>query len=301
MAADPPCVRRPAVLYVDRAPAKINLTLHINGRRADGWHELESLVAFTRGGDTLALRPGADLALTVVGPTATAAGTLDDNLVIRAARALAARVDGLTLGAFHLTKRLPVAAGIGGGSSDAAAALRLLARANGLSRDDPRLRAAATATGADVSVCLDAIARVMTGVGDTLGAPIRLPPLPTLVVNPGIALETRRVFARMGLAAGSTTIASAHPDFTDGQTSGDLIQALRRGRNDMEDAACVLAPIVADVLAVLAAAPGCRLARMSGSGATCFGLFGDCRAVARAGKSIRSTHPDWWVKPAMLG
>ena len=289
-----------AVSLIERAPAKINLTLHIVGRRADGWHELESLVAFTRSGDTLALDPGPALRLTVDGPTAAASGDLDDNLVMRASRALAARVDGLTLGAFHLTKRLPVAAGIGGGSSDAAAALRLLARANDLDLDDRRLRSAAAETGADIPVCLDAVARVMTGVGDRLGPPITLPPLPALIVNPGVPLETRAVFARMALEPGWSNISGKHPHIDGRESATDMLLALKRGRNDMEDAACVLAPVVSDVLAVLGAAPGCRLARMSGSGATCFGLFVDCRAAARAKKTIRAVHPGWWIRSTIL-
>ena len=290
-----------SVPLIERAPAKINLTLHIVGRRSDGWHELESLVAFTRSGDTLSLLPGTTLGLTVDGPTAAASGDLDDNLVIRASRALAARVAGLRLGAFHLTKRLPVAAGIGGGSSDAAAALRLLARVNNIESDDQRLRLAAADTGADVPVCLDATARIMTGVGDRLGPPIKLPPLPALIVNPGTPLETRAVFSRLALAPGWSNIAGAHPTIVSRQTSADVLLALKRGRNDMEDAACLLAPVVSDVLAVLGAAPGCRLARMSGSGATCFGLFVDCRAAARAKKTILGVHPGWWVKSTMLG
>ena len=286
---------------VERAPAKINLTLHVVGRRADGWHELESLVAFTRSGDTLALEPGGTLGLVVTGPTGGAAGATGDNLVLRAARALAARVDGLRLGAFALTKRLPVAAGVGGGSSDAAAALRLLARANGLAIADPRVIEAAAATGADVPVCLSATARMMRGVGDRLGPRIAMPPLPALVVNPGVPLDTGSVFARMGLAPGWTGSASAHPTLSGGEQAEAVLAALRRGRNDMEVAACVLAPVVSDVLAVLGAARGCRLARMSGSGATCFGLFTDCRAVARAKQAVAEVHPRWWAKAAMLG
>lgn len=258
-------------------------------------------MAFTRSGDTLSLVPGPDLSLAVDGPTAAAAGTGSDNLVLRAARNLAGRVDGLTLGAFALIKRLPVAAGIGGGSSDAAAALRLLARANGLAPDDPRLLAAAAETGADIPVCLGATARMMSGVGDRLGPPLRLPPLPALVVNPGVPLETRGVFKRMDLQLGWTTLASAHPLLRDAEPHAELLRALKRGRNDMEDAACVLAPVVSDVLAVLGAAPGCGLARMSGSGATCFGLFADCRTAARAKAAIGRAHPAWWVKSTMLG
>jgi 4-diphosphocytidyl-2-C-methyl-D-erythritol kinase len=289
------------MLLVERAPAKINLTLHIVGRRDDGWHELESLVVFTRSGDTLSLTLGDTLDLIVDGPTAQAAGRLDDNLVIRVSRALAARVPGLTLGAFHLLKRLPVAAGIGGGSSDAAAALRLLCRANDLAIDDPRVVEAAAQTGADIPVCLAATARMMSGVGEILGPVLALPPLPALIVNPGVPLETKAVFKRMDLAPGWRTTASAHPAIVDDQAPATVFALLKRGRNDMEDAACVLAPVVSDVLAVLGAAPGCRLTRMSGSGATCFGLFSDCKAAGRARKAILRVHPNWWVKSTMLG
>ncbi len=292
---------KPVTALVERAPAKINLTLHVTGRRSDGWHALESLVAFTRSGDTLTLVPGPDLMLSVEGPTAAAAGSGADNLVLRVARSLATRVEDLRLGAFHLLKRLPVAAGIGGGSSDAAAALRLLARLNGLASDDARVMAAAAENGADIPVCLGATARMMRGTGDLLGEPLRLPPLPALVVNPGVPLETKAVFQRMQLPLGWQNAASAHPTVAQGQDAGALLTALKRGRNDMEDAACVLLPVISDVLAVLAAAPGCRLARMSGSGATCFALFGDCRQVGRAKKAIARVNPDWWVKAAMLG
>lgn len=290
-----------ADLLIERAPAKINLTLHITGRRDDGWHELESLVVFTRSGDTLSLTEGDQARLTVDGPTAAAAGDLDDNLVLRAARALAKQVPNLKTGTFHLTKRLPVAAGIGGGSSDAAAALRLLARLNGLTPDDPRLFEAGRQTGADIPVCVAARARMMRGFGEILGPLLRLPPLPALVVNPGVPLETKLVFQRMGLAPGWHDPARAHPAVPNEPTRADLLAVLKRGRNDMEDAACVLAPVITDVLNVLAAAPGCQLARMSGSGATCFALFTDCRAAARAKKAIASSHPGWWIKTTMLG
>ncbi len=292
---------RPDQLLLERAPAKINLTLHIVGRRSDGYHALESLVVFSRSGDTLSLAPGPTLDLTIDGPTAGGAGAIEDNLVIRVVRALDRRVDGLRTGAFHLTKRLPVAAGIGGGSSDAAAALRLVARLNDLALDDARVVAAAAETGADIPVCLAAKARMMTGIGDMLGPVLDLPPLPALIVNPGVPLETRAVFKRMNLAAGWRTTASAHPVLADAQTPDAVFTALRRGRNDMEDAACLLVPVVSDVLAVLGAAPGCRLARMSGSGATCFGLFADCRTASRAKKAILRVHPGWWVKTTMLG
>jgi 4-diphosphocytidyl-2-C-methyl-D-erythritol kinase len=286
--------------FTERAPAKINLTLHVVGRRPDLYHELESLVAFSRSGDSLSLAPGEEFKLHVGGPMAEASGDPEKNLVLKAARNLAERIEGLKLGAFSLTKNLPVAAGIGGGSSDAAAALRLLARANDLAEDDPRLLDAAQATGADVPVCLAARTRMMTGVGERLGPVLLLPPLPTLIVNPRRPLETKAVFAKMKIAAGARTDFGPHPQITSGLSYEALLAALRKGRNDMEDAACVLAPVIVDVLAVLAAAPGCRLARMSGSGTTCFGIFANCRAVARAKKAILEAHPDWWVKSALL-
>jgi len=287
-------------LLVEKAAAKVNLTLHVRGRRADGWHELESLVAFSGGGDQLSLEPGAITTLTVNGPTAGAAGSDDDNLVLRAARELSQCVPGLQGGTFHLFKRLPVAAGIGGGSSDAAAALRLLARANALPLDDTRVIEAAAATGSDVPVCLRQTARVMRGRGEELGPPLDLPRLFCVLVNPGVAVETRAVFAEMRLQPGESTSFGKHPDFTAGASVEAFVAALKKARNDMEDAACVLAPVVSHVLAVIAAARGCKLVRMSGSGATCFGLFESCHAAARAAAVIRSQHPGWWVKSTLL-
>ena len=186
-----------------RAPAKINLTLRVIGRRADGYHDLESLVAFAGLCDWIGFEPGRDLVLEVVGPKAIEAGPADENLVVRAARALAPHI-GQKLGRFRLVKRLPAAAGLGGGSADAAAALRLLAYEARLSVDDPRLLAAARATGADVLVCLDPHARMMTGVGDRLGPLIPLPKMFVLLVNPRVQAPTPKVFAALGLAPGSS-------------------------------------------------------------------------------------------------
>ncbi len=285
---------------IERAPAKINLTLHVLGRSADGWHDLESLVAFTRGGDDVSLASGQPLSLEVEGPTAAAAGDLAENLVLRAARSFAARYPGAALGSFRLVKRLPVAAGIGGGSSDAAAALRLLARANGVPIDDAGVRAAAETTGSDVPVCLEARARMMAGRGERLGPPLDLPPLFALVVNPGVPVATKDVFAGLGIAPGASSGFGGHPSIASGMDADSLLGALRKGRNDMEAAACRVAPIIGDVLAVLSAAPGCRLARMSGSGATCFGLFAECTSAARAKKAILKAHPGWWAKACLL-
>ena len=288
-------------ILTERAPAKINLTLHVVGRRADGYHNLESLVAFSRGGDLLSLAPGKLLALSIEGPAAGASGRVEDNLVLRAAAHFVERFPAAKLGAFHLVKRLPVAAGLGGGSSDAAAALRLLARANALPLEDPRIYDAAKATGADVPVCLLRRARMMRGIGDELGPLIALPPLIGLLVNPGHAVETKAVFARMKIAPGAPTGYGGHPALVPNMSANTLLAALHKGRNDMEAAACLLAPVISDVLSVLSAAPGCRLSRMSGSGATCFALFKDCRSAARAKKAIFQAHPQWWAKVSVLG
>jgi 4-diphosphocytidyl-2-C-methyl-D-erythritol kinase len=286
---------------VEPAPAKVNLTLRVIGRRPDGYHELESLVAFARAGDRVDFAPGDALALDVAGPFAAAAGNLADNLVLKAARELKRRAPALALGRFALTKELPVAAGLGGGSADAAAALRLIARANALALDDPRLADAARASGADVPVCLDPRARVMRGIGEVLSAPLDLPPLPAVLVNPGVPLATKDVFAafaRLGPPKGAAAFDGAAVSGTSVETA---LAALARGSNDLETAAVALCPAVADALATLRATPGCRLARMSGSGATCFGLYANGSAAATAAQAIAGGHPTWWVRATMLG
>jgi 4-diphosphocytidyl-2-C-methyl-D-erythritol kinase len=287
-------------LLADRAPAKVNLTLHVLGRRAgDGYHVLESLVAFAGAADRLTLDPAAPAGLTVAGPTAGPAGPTDDNLVLRAARDLAARVPGLRTGAFHLVKRLPVAAGIGGGSSDAAAALRLLARLNDLPIDHPAVVAAARATGADVPVCLDPRARMMRGAGEKIGPALSLAPAPAVLINPGVPVPTAPVFKALGLAAGQRLDGAAHPVVAEGLDTDALVAALAPARNDLERPALTVAPVIGDALAALRA-QNCRLARMSGSGATVFALFADRRGAVRAASALRAAHPDWWVVPTLL-
>jgi 4-diphosphocytidyl-2-C-methyl-D-erythritol kinase len=283
------------------APAKINLTLRVLGRRPDGYHDIESLVTFAALGDVLTFTPGRDLALTVRGPTGAAAGKISDNLVLKAARALTDRVEGLKLGRFALSKRLPVAAGLGGGSADAAAALRLLARANRLARDDSRLMQAAQATGADVPVCLDPRPRLMRGIGEILSDPVTMPRLPALLVNPGVAVPTKDVFA--ALHAKRTTGAAVSPASRQGdaQSHGTLLDFLADSGNDLEKPAIAIEPVIADVLGALRALPGCRLARMSGSGATCFALFDSARAATAAGQGLRRLHGDWWIQATVLG
>ncbi|HYY38609.1 MAG TPA: 4-(cytidine 5'-diphospho)-2-C-methyl-D-erythritol kinase [Xanthobacteraceae bacterium] len=280
----------------EKAPAKINLTLRVVCRRPDGYHDIESLVAFAGVGDALTFTPGDDLALTVGGPTAAAAGDVADNLVLKAARALAERVTGVRLGRFTLSKRLPVAAGLGGGSADAAAALRLLARANALAPDDPRLSQAARATGADVPVCLDPRPRRMRGIGDILSDPLDLPRLFAVLVNPGVAVATADVFAALAAPPAGQSAPAAQP-----LGPAPLLAEIAGGRNDLEAPAIELEPAIADVLAVLRKLPGCRLARMSGSGPTCFGLFDSSRAASAAGRTLRVGYPAWWVRATVLG
>jgi 4-diphosphocytidyl-2-C-methyl-D-erythritol kinase len=284
----------------DDAPAKVNLTLRVLGRRADGYHEIESVVAFAGLGDRLSFTAGGELTLAIDGPRATQAGANADNLVLKAARALAQRIPGITLGAFQLDKHLPVAAGLGGGSADAAAALRLLARANDIACDDMRLREAARATGADVPVCLDPRPRLMRGIGEVLSDPLVLPVLHAVLVNPGITLATKDVFA------GWTQAGASHLPFdptapakaTSYQT---FVPLLMTGSNDLEAAAIALAPAIADTLAALRALSGCDLARMSGSGATCFGLFASAAEAMAAAKILQGKYPRWWVHPSALG
>jgi len=283
---------------VEKAPAKVNLTLRVVGRRSDGYHEIESLVAFSAVADVLSLAPGPTLSLRVSGPTGPASGDLQDNLVLKAAHALAAQIEGLKLGRIALSKRLPVAAGLGGGSSDAAAALRLLARVNRIAPDDPRLMQAARATGADVPVCLDPRPRQMGGIGEILSDPLDLPRLPAVLVNPGVALATKDVFA----ALRPQPLSSSNPVPVSAITSVEtLLAALAKSGNDLESAAVKLQPVIAGVLAELNRLPACRLARMSGSGATCFGLFESFLSAAAAARSLHRKHPSWWIRATTLG
>jgi len=291
--------RATAPPLLEFAPAKINLTLRVVGRRADGYHEIESLVAFARIGDQLSFAPGADLVVSVAGPAAAAVGPAADNLVLKAAGALRDAIDGLTVGHFHLTKRLPVAAGLGGGSADAAAALRLLARLNRIGLDDPRLLRAAIATGADVPVCLARWPRVMRGIGEVLSKPLGLPLLPAVLVNPRQQLATKDVFAWFDLLPDQ--VGSARPMAEIPRESQALVSFLAEQANDLEAAAIAQLPAVAHVLAALRSLDGCRLARMSGSGASCFALFESSDAAAAAARHLRRLQRYWWVRATALG
>lgn len=300
----PPALRSSETVL---APAKINLTLRILGRRADGFHELESLVAFAPFGDRLTLSPDVPLYLDVSGPMADGAGPLADNLVLRAARALAERIEGLKLGRFTLHKELPSGAGLGGGSADAAAALRLIAKVNGIGIEDARICDAARATGADIPVCLDPRPRIMRGMGEILSAPVTLRQFGILVVHPGFALPTGPVFKALGLAPGERHAGSSPRQREPGEEPWQgadrkrLLAWLASECNDLEAAAIAIAPAVADVLGVIAGLAGCRLARMSGSGSACFGLFDDGEAATAAAQQVAAARPSWWVRAGLLG
>ena len=277
------------------APAKINLTLRVLRRRADGYHDLDSLVAFADLADTVRFTPGDVFSLRVSGPGAAECGDLSANLILRAAEALAIKVPGLTRGVFDLDKRLPVAAGLGGGSSDAAAPLRLLARANGIAANDPRIVAAAENVGADVPVCLDPVARVMRGIGHDLGPPVGLPPLPALLVNPRVAVPTAAVFRALAVTPQGNP-APANPP----TASGALTDWLQTQGNDLETPARTIAPVIGDVLDALRALPGADVVRMSGSGATCFALFPSLAAAKAAEAALSAAQPHWWVRGTTL-
>ena len=277
------------------APAKLNLYLHVTGRRADDYHELDSLVTFTALADTLEIATADALALTVNGPFADALDA-GSNLAARAAAALAERLGRTSDVRIALHKRVPVAAGLGGGSADAAAVLRGLAR---LWRLDPEhmhdLREVALNLGADVPVCLDSRAAYMGGIGEALSAPPPLPPSGVLLVNPGVPVPTGAVFAaRRGPFSTADRFCETPAD------APALASLLCTRRNDLEPPARAKVPAIDRVLARLAAAPGCLLARMSGSGGTCFGLFADEAAAADAAGAISRERPGWWVQPTRL-
>lgn len=280
---------------VEQAWAKINLTLQIVGRRANGYHELESLVVFAEIGDSLKIEAAGELSLSVDGPFAPGLASEDDNLVLRAARALAERAGIAPAAALTLTKNLPVASGIGGGSADAAAALRGLSRLWNISLPAAELEALALDLGADVPVCLRGEAAVMSGIGETLQPVPALPPLWLLLVNPGVAVSTAAVFRSL---AGSFS-AVAEPRLPPLGLAA-FIDWLAARPNDLQGPACRQAPEVVAALAALDEYDDCLLVRMSGSGATCFGLFENENAARQAAEALAVLHPDWWVVPALL-
>lgn len=273
------------------APAKINLALHVRARRPDGYHELETLFAFLTHGDVVRVEPADVPSFRLTGPFAEALGAAgaggDDNLVTRAAAAFAAALGGGPW-AITLDKHLPIASGIGGGSADAAATLRACARLGGIAADDRRLFTIAEALGADVPACLLGQSAIGMGKGERLAPAAGVSGVPVLLVNPGVAVSTAAVFRGWdGIDRG-------------GLVRGDLLDVAIAGRNDLEPPARALAPVIADVVARLADLPGVMLARMSGSGATCFALFGDAAVCADGAAAIRAHAPGWWCLESAL-
>ncbi len=277
------------------APAKINLFLHVVGRRADGYHLISSLMVFAGVGDTIEARPGVGLALAIDGPFAPVLTADQDNLVTRAAARLAELLAIPPDAAIRLTKRLPVASGIGGGSADAAAAIRALVRLWGRQPEPAALARLALGLGADVPVCLAGRAAQVSGIGEVLDPIPSLPPAWLVLVNPGVALPTRDVFAARGGPFSPPAPLAVLP-----RDAAGLAAELCLRHNDLAAPAVRIAPVIGEVIAALESFPDCLLARMSGSGATCFGLFADPRAADGAAAAIRKSRPGWWCAAAAI-
>jgi 4-diphosphocytidyl-2-C-methyl-D-erythritol kinase len=278
-------------VLTEAAPAKVNLSLHVTGKRPDGYHLLDSLVVFAGIGDVLRGRPAETLSLEIVGPFATGLAGEPDNLVLRAARLLADQMGVSAGAALTLEKHLPIASGIGGGSADAAATLRLLLRLWRLDASSETFRGLiqklAQQLGADVPVCLRGQAARMRGIGETLEPVPTLPAAGLLLVNPGIALATADVFrTRSALFSVAPPLPESWPNVN------ALASYLRTAANDLETPARSLRPEIDAVLLAIGATDGCLIARMSGSGATCFGLFLDPGAAMAAAETLRGR--GWW-------
>lgn len=278
--------------------AKLNLFLHVTGRRADGYHLVDSLIAFAAVGDHLSVMPADALSLRVTGPMADAVDcAAEDNLIMRAAAALADLAGQPAKGALCLEKHLPVAAGIGGGSSDAAAALRLLMQFWGVTPPPEKLHEIGIRLGADVPVCLSQTPARVSGIGTKIEPMHNMPAgLYALLVNPRKPLSTAAVFKSRSGAFGARAPSELKAD----TGVSDFVALLAECRNDLEPAARRLEPEVDQVLSALSEMPGILLARMSGSGPTCFGLFSDPVDASNAGRELSRIHPGWWAAAAPL-
>jgi len=278
---------------VEQAPAKINLYLHVNHRRDDGYHDLESLVVFTEFGDWVRLSPAPALNVLRTGPFATLLPeNPEDDLCMHAARQMAERFGRDTSFRVSLEKSIPVAAGVGGGSADAAAVLRALARLWSIDVNNPEVIDIAAGLGADVLVCLAAKAAVIRGIGDVVEPVSDVAQLNLLLVNPNQPLSTASVFRAWAQESGTvslhdqTAAAPAWPGYPEGLT---------QARNDLTAPAVGLCPVIGEVLSDLAGLPDCRLARMSGSGPTCFAVFETAVACNQAARALGQRQPNWWV------
>jgi 4-diphosphocytidyl-2-C-methyl-D-erythritol kinase len=281
-------------MIVEAARAKVNLALHVVGRRADGLHDLDSIVVFADIGDRLTLTPAEDWSLDVEGPFAGSLDASPENLALRAALALERLLPGRIRRAhLRLEKNLPVASGIGGGSADAAAVIRGLLALAGIAPPAAALDPLAATLGADVPVCLYGKACRMSGTGEHLANLADVPQMPAVLVNPGVPISTAEVFGRLALDPGQAAFAPIPP------RQDNFLRWLAACRNDLDGAAAELVPAVRMVLRELMDAKDCRLARMSGSGATCFGIFGGRQAADSAAQAFRAR--GWWAEPTMLG
>ena len=283
------------------APAKVNLYLHVTGRLDNGYHLLDSLVVFTSIGDHLEWQPGPPpFHLEIIGPFAAGLPTDGSNLVVQALNAAARLADTNAGGTARLTKRLPVASGIGGGSSDAAAMLRLAARHWGLDLTSPKLLRIAESLGADVPVCLTPVSQHMSGIGERLNSGPDLSGAPIVLANPGVAVPTPSVFkARQGPFSPSMPI-DGEISWSNRSGQERLVHDLAERTNDLAAPAMRLHPKIADCVASLVAQPGCLLARMSGSGATCFGVFETAEGARQAALGMSAQHPDWWIEAGQI-
>ncbi len=267
------------------APAKLNLCLHVTGRRADGYHLLDSLVVFADVADRVEVSAGTGLSLRLIGPEAGGLQAEPDNLVLRAARLM-----GVTDVAIRLDKHLPVASGIGGGSADAAATLRALSRLTGQTLPTSQK---ALQLGADVPVCLDGRQVRMSGIGETLVALPPLPPLWVVLVNPRVAVPTPQVFAALAIRDNPPLPDMPAAPLSSAHSFAEWLA--RQTRNDLVPPALMVAPVLKDVQTALAGTPDCLLARMSGSGGTHFGLYATAKAAATAAALLATQRPDWWI------
>ena len=290
----------------ERAPAKVNLALHVTGRRADGYHLLDSIVAFADTGDVVRLERADDFGLEITGPTAEGLPADDTNLALRAARMMVeARPQSFGPVHIRLEKNLPVASGIGGGSADAAAVMRAMIRLFEATLPEEERHALALSLGADVPVCLEGRACRMRGIGETVEPLEGFPELHGVLANPGVPVSTSAVFAALGLKPDSRrenerplgAVAAAALN----GSADEVLDALAGAENDLQPPACRLHPEIADCLKALAEAPGVRLARMSGSGGTCFALAGSAAEADALCHTLRSACPGWWVEAVRLG
>ncbi len=273
------------------APAKLNLFLHVLGQDPDGYHQIESLVVFTQFGDRLEVQEGHTISLEVEGPFADQCGPLENNLVLKAANALAALAPGHVGATLKLYKYLPPASGLGGGSSDAAAAIKLLIPFWNLQIEDKAIAELALSLGADVPACLRQRPAIMRGIGELLSAAPLFPGCYVLLVNPRISLSTRDVFEKLG--GRFSKPAQRFPRQI--SSAKKLARQLGARGNDLQKPAIELVPEIQTILDALARQKECMLSRMSGSGATCFGLFANADELAAAALAIRREHPDYWL------